>query len=78
MKGEYMLDFILGVVFIEVVIPFLETAMTAITIKLEAYKSKKSVEIAKNNRIIQQLSDETEEEPKNFIGFAAPKEVEEE
>ena len=49
----YLIYFILGVIFIDLILPILESIATLIVTKFEVYKSQMAVEINKYNLIIE-------------------------
>lgn len=71
------LYFILGILFIEVVIPVVEALVTLILTWIEVAKGKSSLKITQLSADIQKLS-EPEEPPPQAIGFVVPTEEYEE
>ena len=71
------LYFILGILFIEVVIPIVEALVTLILTWIEVAKGKSSLTIAQLSADVAKLT-EPEEPPRHAIGFVIPNNNEEE
>ena len=68
-----MIKFILGILFAEVGIPLLDSAVELIQMAMEKKKGKYAVEVAKKNQEVRKISgDEEEPGPVHAIGFCAP------
>lgn len=74
-----MLLFIAGIFFFELLLPFISTIFEILTIRLEVFKAKYSLDITKINSKIKQIAEnEGYPENKRAIGFTSePAEVEE-
>lgn len=60
--------FLLGIMFYELIFPLLNTIIEVLTLKLELFKAKSSLEITKINSKIKK---ETREEHTRVIGFTS-------
>lgn len=60
--------FLLGIMFYELIFPLLNTIIEVLTLKLELFKAKSSLEITKINSKIKK---ETREERTRVIGFTS-------
>jgi hypothetical protein len=70
-----LLYFILGIIFVEIIIPLLDALMGVVAVWLEALKTKSNEKITNSNIKMKQAISSAEEEnipPKRQIGFTAP------
>lgn len=79
---QNLIFFILGIIFIELIIPVIEALTIVIVTALEAAKGKLNMTISKYNIQIQKMAEELEPENTHAIGFVVqnnePEEEEEE
>lgn len=67
-----MLNFFLGIVFVEMLLPLMEAIIETIVGLFEIQKGKMSIEVAKINKQIEEISCEEEPERAPAIGFQLP------
>lgn len=74
-----MIFFILGILFDEFILPLVSTAAEFLVLYLEKYKSFLAIDIAKNNKQVNEITNSIEEEQTNSIamGFHIPSTIEE-
>ena len=70
-----MLYFISGILFQELILPLLVTAVEVLSTKLESLKAKNALDITKINTKIRQISEEEPLEEKRVIGFVTDSDV---
>lgn len=75
-----MIKFILGILFCEVGLPLIDSAVELIQLAIENRKGDYAVQVAKKNKEVRKISGEEEEEDSviHAIGFCAPAKDEEE
>ena len=64
-----MIEFILGILFATYALPLLDSIVSLISTWLESLKGKSTLTIAKYNKKVVELEDDS---PKQAIGFAIP------
>lgn len=75
-----MIKFILGILFCEVGLPLIDSAVELVQLAIENRKGTYAVEVAKKNKEVRKISGEEEEENSvvHAIGFCAPAKDDEE
>lgn len=76
-----MIKFILGVLFVEVGLPLIDSAVELIQLAIEKRKGDYALEIAKKNKEVREVNNEEKDEDDSVthvIGFCAPAKDEEE